>query len=313
MAFAAGTHVVLGDYTANYRRQDPGRKVPAASDKPRTQNIGTIDKLRILLAELGDPAFYDEILAELRQLGACGPQSSAATLVAGEPISGQCDPLPEGTSCTRVAAVISMRREGTESIRVTLAGAKGVLLDEQPDSAAAISAVAAQAQEKVRAASGGKAFVDDYVVTVHIRGPTLPNITLVRPLAVGTVRHVTENDNVPPAAAAVPAVQRHSQPIDPAHAPVQAEVAPEIDDEARLQQELGSLPDRNSVLRRARLMGLTQDELYRRRFDPTVKLVGMPDNAPSHERRAHTTLAQAHTRMHTGSIAHSVAHHVPLW
>jgi GTP-binding protein EngB required for normal cell division len=148
-----------------------------SADEATKQQLDAIDKVRLLLAELKDTVFYEEILAALPQFVACGPQSAGKSSIIRR-LSGIS--LPEAaTLCTRVATVLSMRREATESIRVTLSGPEGVVLDEKPEKPASICELIIKAQEKARSASGGKAFVDDHAVTVYVNGPALPNVTLV--------------------------------------------------------------------------------------------------------------------------------------
>ena len=94
------------------------------SDDATTQKLDAVDNVRLLLSELRDTAFYEEILSTLPQFVACGPQSSGKSSVIRR-LSGIS--LPEAsTLCTRVATVISMRREATSSLRVTLTGPSGI-------------------------------------------------------------------------------------------------------------------------------------------------------------------------------------------
>ena len=147
------------------------------SDDATTQKLDAVDNVRLLLSELRDTAFYEEILSTLPQFVACGPQSSGKSSVIRR-LSGIS--LPEAsTLCTRVATVVSMRREATPSLRVTLTGPSGVLSDDRPADCWAVRPLVAAAQETARANSGDKAFVDDHVVTVYVNGPTTPNLTLV--------------------------------------------------------------------------------------------------------------------------------------
>ena len=147
------------------------------SDDATTRKLDSIDNVRLLLSELRDTAFYEEILSTLPQFVACGPQSSGKSSVIRR-LSGVS--LPEAsTLCTRVATVISMRREPASSLRVTLTGPGGVLSDHSVLDCSAVRALVATAQETARANSGDKAFVDDHVVTVYVNGPTKPNLTLV--------------------------------------------------------------------------------------------------------------------------------------
>jgi DNA-directed RNA polymerase subunit F len=158
----------------------------ALSDEATTQKLDAIDKVRLLLSELRDTAFYEEILSTLPQFVACGPQSGGKSSVIRR-LSGIS--LPEAsTLCTRVATVISMRREGPTgptgptgpavALRVTLSGPSGVLMDEELDDFGAVRPLVAAAQEIAREKSN-KAFVDDHVVTVYATGPAMPNLTLV--------------------------------------------------------------------------------------------------------------------------------------
>ena len=133
--------------------------------------------MRLLLAELRDTAFNEEILSTLPQFVACGPQSAGKSSVIRR-LSGIS--LPEAsTLCTRVATVICMRREATRALRVTLSGPSGVITDDEPADFSAVRALVASAQETARERSGDKAFVDDHVVTVYANGPAMPNLTLV--------------------------------------------------------------------------------------------------------------------------------------
>lgn len=147
------------------------------SDDATTQKLDAVDNVRLLLSELRDTAFYEEILSTLPQFVACGPQSSGKSSVIRR-LSGIS--LPEAsTLCTRVATVVSMHREATSSLRVILTGPSGVLSDDRPADCWAARPLVATAQETARANSGDKAFVDDHVVTVYVNGPTTPNLTLV--------------------------------------------------------------------------------------------------------------------------------------
>jgi hypothetical protein len=149
----------------------------ALSDDATTQKLDAIDKVRLLLSELRDMAFYEEILSTLPQFVACGPQSGGKSSVIRR-LSGIS--LPEAsTLCTRVATVISMRREATRALRVTLSGPSGVLLNDSPADFSAVRPLVASAQDIARATSGDKAFVDDHFVTVYVYGPAMPNVTLV--------------------------------------------------------------------------------------------------------------------------------------
>ena len=147
------------------------------TDEATTQKLDAIDKVRLLLAELRDTAFYEEVLSTLPQFVACGPQSAGKSSVIRR-LSGIS--LPEAsTLCTRVATVICMRREATRALRVTLSGPSGVIGDEEPVDVSDVRALVASAQETARERSGDKAFVDDHVVTVYSNGPAMPNLTLV--------------------------------------------------------------------------------------------------------------------------------------
>jgi len=147
------------------------------SDDATTRKLDAIDKVRLVLSELRDTAFYEEILSTLPQFVACGPQSGGKSSVIRR-LSGIS--LPEAsTLCTRVATVISMRREPTQTLRVTLSGPGGVLLDDRPVDFSAVRPLVASAQDLARTQSGEKAFVDDHVVTVYANGPAMPNLTLV--------------------------------------------------------------------------------------------------------------------------------------
>jgi hypothetical protein len=147
------------------------------SDDATTRKLDAIDEVRLLLSELRDTAFYEEILSTLPQFVACGPQSSGKSSVIRR-LSGIS--LPEAsTLCTRVATVISMRREATQTLRVTLSGPSGVLSDDVPVDFRTVRPLVASAQEVARTRSGDKAFVDDHVVTVYATGPAMPNLTLV--------------------------------------------------------------------------------------------------------------------------------------
>lgn len=147
------------------------------TDEATTQKLDAIDKVRLLLAELRDTAFYEEVLSTLPQFVACGPQSAGKSSVIRR-LSGIS--LPEAsTLCTRVATVICMRREPTRALRVTLSGPSGVIGDEEPVDVSDVRALVASAQETARERSGDKAFVDDHVVTVYSNGPAMPNLTLV--------------------------------------------------------------------------------------------------------------------------------------
>jgi hypothetical protein len=149
----------------------------ALSDDATKQKLDAIDNVRLVLSELRDTAFYEEILSTIPQFVACGPQSGGKSSVIRR-LSGIS--LPEAsTLCTRVATVISMRREATRTLRVTLSGPSGVLLDEKPADCSAVRPLVASAQEIAREQSGDKAFVDDHVVTVYVNGPAMPNLTLV--------------------------------------------------------------------------------------------------------------------------------------
>ena len=149
----------------------------ALSDDATTLKLDAIDKVRLLLSELRDTAFYEEILSTLPQFVACGPQSGGKSSVIRR-LSGIS--LPEAsTLCTRVATVISMRREAIRTLRVTLSGPSGVLLDDITVDFSAVRPLVASAQDLARATSGDKAFVDDHVVTVYVYGPAMPNLTLV--------------------------------------------------------------------------------------------------------------------------------------
>ena len=67
-----------------------------------------------------------------------------------------------------------------------------------------------------------------------------------------------------------------AQPADAAPSPpATAHAADEVDEEeaARLRRELEALPDRSRVMSKAKELGVTQDELYRHRFDSTAKLI----------------------------------------
>ena len=147
------------------------------SDDATKQKLNAIDTVRLLLAELRDTAFNEEILSTLPQFVACGPQSAGKSSVIRR-LSGIS--LPEAsTLCTRVATVICMRREATRALRVTLSGPSGVITDDEPADFSAVRALVASAQETARERSGDKAFVDDHVVTVYANGPAMPNLTLV--------------------------------------------------------------------------------------------------------------------------------------
>jgi hypothetical protein len=149
----------------------------ALSDDATKQKLDAIDKVRVVLSELRDTAFYEEILSTIPQFVACGPQSGGKSSVIRR-LSGVS--LPEAsTLCTRVATVISMRREATRTLRVTLSGPSGVLVDDEPADFSAVRPLVASAQEIARGKSGDKAFVDDHVVTVYVNGPAVPNLTLV--------------------------------------------------------------------------------------------------------------------------------------
>ena len=146
------------------------------SDEATTQKLDAIDKVRLLLSELRDTAFYEEILSTLPQFVACGPQSGGKSSVIRR-LSGIS--LPEAsTLCTRVATVISMRREATSAaaLRVTLSGPSGVLMDDEPADFGAVRPLVASAQEIAREKSD-KAFVDDHVVTVYATGPHARRLT----------------------------------------------------------------------------------------------------------------------------------------
>jgi hypothetical protein len=147
------------------------------SDDATKQKLNAIDTVRLLLAELRDTAFNEEILSTLPQFVACGPQSTGKSSVIRR-LSGIS--LPEAsTLCTRVATVICMRREATRALRVTLSGPSGVITDDEPADFSAVRTLVASAQETARERSGDKAFVDDHVVTVYANGPAMPNLTLV--------------------------------------------------------------------------------------------------------------------------------------
>jgi hypothetical protein len=104
------------------------------TDEATTQKLDAIDKVRLLLAELRDTAFYEEVLSTLPQFVACGPQSAGKSSVIRR-LSGIS--LPEAsTLCTRVATVICMRREATRALRVTLSDPSGVIATKSPSTLA---------------------------------------------------------------------------------------------------------------------------------------------------------------------------------
>ena len=149
--------------------------------------LDTIDEIRTTLGGLkgaSDQAdfFYEEILAELPQFVAVGPQSAGKSSVIRR-VSGVA--LPEAsTLCTRVATMVQMRRdaEPTHAVAVILQGPDAESISQENfDEAAGPDAVrdaVKRAQDKALQGQD-KQFVDNRTVLVKVRGPTKPNVTLV--------------------------------------------------------------------------------------------------------------------------------------
>lgn len=141
--------------------------------------LDIIDDVRAVLAGLSceDSSFYEELLAEMPQFVACGPQSSGKSSVLRR-ISGVS--LPEaGTVCTRIATMIQIRRETTPSVKVELVGPDGKVISSQVTDEGSVRSLVASRQELAIARSQGKSFVDDHTIIVKVSGPTKPNVTLV--------------------------------------------------------------------------------------------------------------------------------------
>jgi hypothetical protein len=70
--------------TSRRKRKRRRKKTPemlTLSDEATTQRLDAIDKVRILLAELRDTAFNEEVLSTLPQFVACCPQSGGKSSV----------------------------------------------------------------------------------------------------------------------------------------------------------------------------------------------------------------------------------------
>ena len=145
-----------------------------------TSLLDTIDEVRSILSALGsnDTAFYEKIMESMPQFVAVGPQSAGKSSVMRR-VSGI--PLPEAsTLCTRMATELQMRRATQPHIRVVLRGPGGGELKSIPcESETCVAQAVSQAQSDAMQSCPGKAFVDDHVVVVEVRGPNRPNVTLV--------------------------------------------------------------------------------------------------------------------------------------
>jgi hypothetical protein len=160
-----------------------GKRTAGSFGATTKDMLDTIDILRVVLAGLHDNnnavegSLYEQLLAELPQFVACGPQSSGKSATVRH-ISGIS--LPEkATACTRIATLVQVRREQEEKITVQLVGPDGKMISIDETTAERAKDLVSKHQETAIVRSSGKSFVDDHTIIVRVTGPSKPNITLV--------------------------------------------------------------------------------------------------------------------------------------
>ena len=145
--------------------------------------LDAVDSVSRTLKQLADTPFYETVLAELPQFIVVGAQSAGKSSVLRR-ISGV--KLPESkTLCTRVSTILNIRRDGEmgdESVSVTLQCPGGNEIDfpvrngkhDRPRVHDAVTNAQARALT-----DSETQLCEKHTIVVSVRGPTLPNVTLV--------------------------------------------------------------------------------------------------------------------------------------
>ena len=139
------------------------------------EKLNAIDNIRIILGNLTDIGFYEEINKELPVIIILGVQSAGKSSVIRRITNNQVKLPEKSTACTRVATEIKLRK-CKQYQQVELHGPNNKIeIIENKDIRAAVS----EAQEKALEGTSGDGFATNHTIVVNFHSPEQPNITFI--------------------------------------------------------------------------------------------------------------------------------------